>query len=35
MVTHSNSLAERIPRVIEVLDGELFDNGHVSEIDLR
>ncbi len=27
MVTHSNSLAERIPRVIEVLDGELFENG--------
>jgi len=27
MVTHSNSLAERIPRVVEVLDGELFENG--------
>ncbi len=27
MVTHSNSLAERIPRVIEVFDGELFENG--------
>ena len=27
MVTHSNSLADRIPRVIEVLDGELFENG--------
>ena len=27
MVTHSNSLAARIPRVIEVLDGELFANG--------
>ena len=27
MVTHSNSLAARIPRVIEVLDGELFENG--------
>ena len=29
MVTHSNSLAERIPRVIEVLDGELFENGEM------
>ena len=27
MVTHSNALAERIPRVIEVFDGELFENG--------
>jgi len=27
MVTHSNSLAERFPRVIEVFDGELFENG--------
>ena len=27
MVTHSNSLAARIPRVIEVLDGELCENG--------
>ncbi len=27
MVTHSNSLAKRIPRVIEVRDGELFENG--------
>ncbi|MFQ5942190.1 MAG: ABC transporter ATP-binding protein [Anaerolineales bacterium] len=27
MVTHSNSLADRIPRVLEVLDGELFENG--------
>jgi len=30
MVTHSNSLADRIPRVIEVLDGELFENGAPS-----
>ena len=29
MVTHDLGLASRIPRVIEVLDGELFDNnGH-------
>lgn len=27
MVTHSNSLAKRIPRVIEVLDGRLYENG--------
>jgi putative ABC transport system ATP-binding protein len=27
MVTHSNSLAKRIPRVIEVLDGQLYENG--------
>jgi len=27
MVTHSNSLAQRIPRVIEVLDGQLYENG--------
>ncbi|GMR09909.1 MAG: ABC transporter ATP-binding protein [Anaerolineae bacterium] len=27
MVTHSNSLAARFPRVIEVFDGELFENG--------
>ncbi len=26
MVTHSNSLAKRIPRVIEVLDGHLYEN---------
>ena len=26
MVTHSNSLAKRIPRVIEVLDGQLYEN---------
>jgi putative ABC transport system ATP-binding protein len=26
MVTHDLGLASRIPRVIEVLDGELFDN---------
>ncbi len=31
MVTHSNSLAARIPRVIEVLDGELFENGAQPE----
>jgi putative ABC transport system ATP-binding protein len=28
MVTHDLGLANRIPRVIEVLDGELFDNGN-------
>jgi len=28
MVTHDLHLASRIPRVIEVLDGELFDNGN-------
>jgi putative ABC transport system ATP-binding protein len=28
MVTHDLSLASRIPRVVEVLDGELFDNGN-------
>ena len=28
MVTHDTSLASRIPRVVEVLDGELFDNGN-------
>jgi putative ABC transport system ATP-binding protein len=27
MVTHSPSLAERIPRVIQVLDGQIHDNG--------
>jgi putative ABC transport system ATP-binding protein len=27
MVTHDNNLANRIPRVLEVLDGELHDNG--------
>jgi len=28
MVTHDQGLAARIPRVIEVLDGDLFDNGN-------
>jgi hypothetical protein len=28
MVTHDLGLAHRIPRVIEVLDGDLFDNGN-------
>jgi putative ABC transport system ATP-binding protein len=28
MVTHDLGLASRIPRVIEVLDGKLFDNGN-------
>jgi putative ABC transport system ATP-binding protein len=28
MVTHDRGLASRIPRVIEVLDGDLFDNGN-------
>ena len=28
MVTHDVGLASRIPRVVEVLDGELFDNGN-------
>jgi putative ABC transport system ATP-binding protein len=28
MVTHDQGLASRIPRVIEVLDGDLFDNGN-------
>ena len=28
MVTHDQGLASRIPRVIEVLDGNLFDNGN-------
>src|SRR5574341_1992108 len=28
MVTHDLGLASRIPRVIEVLDGDLFDNGN-------
>jgi putative ABC transport system ATP-binding protein len=28
MVTHDVGLAGRIPRVVEVLDGELFDNGN-------
>ena len=27
MVTHDQNLANRIPRVVEVLDGELYDNG--------
>jgi putative ABC transport system ATP-binding protein len=28
MVTHDQGLASRIPRVVEVLDGDLFDNGN-------
>jgi putative ABC transport system ATP-binding protein len=28
MVTHDLGLAHRIPRVVEVLDGDLFDNGN-------
>ena len=28
MVTHDLHLASRIPRVVEVLDGKLFDNGN-------
>ncbi len=28
MVTHNVELASRIPRVVDVLDGELFDNGN-------
>ncbi len=28
MVTHNLELAGRIPRVVDVLDGELFDNGN-------
>jgi putative ABC transport system ATP-binding protein len=28
MVTHDLGLANRIPRVVEVLDGKLFDNGN-------
>jgi len=28
MVTHDLELAGRIPRVVEVLDGEIFDNGN-------
>jgi putative ABC transport system ATP-binding protein len=28
MVTHDLGLASRIPRVVEVLDGDLFDNGN-------
>jgi len=28
MVTHDNNLADRIPRVLEVFDGVLHDNGH-------
>jgi len=28
MVTHDQGLAARIPRVVEVLDGDLFDNGN-------
>jgi len=28
MVTHDNNLAKRFPRLVEVLDGELFDNGN-------
>lgn len=28
MVTHDVGLANRIPRVVEVLDGELYDNGN-------
>ncbi|MBM3145752.1 MAG: ABC transporter ATP-binding protein [Chloroflexi bacterium] len=27
MVTHNVDLASRVPRVVDVLDGELFDNG--------
>lgn len=27
MVTHDTNLAKRFPRLLEVLDGELFDNG--------
>ncbi len=30
MVTHNVELASRIPRVVDVLDGELFDNGNGS-----
>jgi putative ABC transport system ATP-binding protein len=33
MVTHDQGLASRIPRVIEVLDGELFDNGYGRKPD--
>ena len=28
MVTHDNTLAKRFPRLVEVLDGELSDNGN-------
>ena len=28
MVTHNMELANRVPRVLEVLDGELYDNGN-------
>jgi len=28
MVTHNVELASRVPRVVDVLDGELFDNGN-------
>lgn len=28
MVTHDNNLAKRFPRLVEVLDGEIFDNGN-------
>ena len=31
MVTHDLGLASRIPRVIEVLDGDLFENGNKPE----
>jgi putative ABC transport system ATP-binding protein len=32
MVTHDLGLASRIPRVVEVLDGELFDNGNGHQV---
>jgi len=28
MVTHNQDLASRVPRVLDVLDGELYDNGN-------
>jgi putative ABC transport system ATP-binding protein len=31
MVTHNKELASRIPRVVDVLDGVLFDNGNGSK----
>jgi len=34
MVTHDLNLANRIPRVVEVLDGELFDNGNGNKPDV-
>ena len=30
MVTHDNDLARRMPRQVQVLDGELYEQGHAA-----